>query len=258
MAEVTIELTGANRIAIVRLNRPERLNAFTPSMARELSAAYTQLDADDRIRVIVLTGTGRAFCSGADLGAGDGTFASPSTGGFTASPVTPAFDLGTPVIAAVNGHAIGIGLTLALHADVRIVALEGKYAIPQVRLGMVPDAVSHWTLPRLVGASIAAELMLSGRRFDGADAQRWGLASRALPGDQVLGSALELADEIATYSSPRSTRLSKRILWESLVNGHGPHQVEVAETQAHLELMGSRDATEGVAAFLDQRPPRWD
>ena len=253
MSPLLVEV--ADGVAVLTLNRPERRNAYTAEMGALLSAAYRDCDADDAVRAIVLTGAGPAFCAGADF-SGD-PFAAPGAD-FTASPIDPAaFELRTPVIAAVNGHAIGIGLTLALQADLRVMALDAKYAVAQARLGVVGDCMSHWTLPHLVGVGTAAELLLTGRTFDGAEAVAMGLANRALPADQVLTCARDMAGDIATHVAPMSAALSKRLLWDTVMHGHGPRRVADLETEAHLRVMGGPDATEGVAASRDKRVPRW-
>jgi enoyl-CoA hydratase/carnithine racemase len=242
-------------VAVLTLNRPEQLNAFTGRMGRELGAAYRACDADDAIRAVVLTGSGRAFCAGADLGAGEATFDAPGAGFSAAGVDPPAWAVRKPVIAALNGHAVGIGLTLALQCDVRIAALEGKYGVVQVRRGVMPDACSHWTLPRIAGLSRAAEVLLTGRTFLGEEAVALGIASRALPADRVLPAALELAREIALHAAPLSVAVSKRLLWQGL--GLGPAEVGRLETELHLHLMGKPDAIEGVRAHLERRPPRF-
>lgn len=226
-------------------------------MGELLGAAYRRCDDDPGVRAIVVTGAGRAFCAGADVAAPAGPFDSVGAQ-FTASPVEPAaFELRTPVIAAVNGHAIGIGLTLALQADIRIMATDAQYAIAQVRLGVLGDCMSHWTLPRIVGAAVAAELLLTGRTFDGREAVALGVASRSVPGELVLAEASALARDIAINVAPVSAALSKRLLWDSLTGNYGPRQVAEAETAAHREVMGSADAREGLDAFRQRRVPRW-
>lgn len=253
MSPLTVEV--ADGVAVLTLNRPERRNAYTAEMGELLSRAYRDCDDDDAVRAIVLTGAGTAFCAGADF-TGD-PFAAPGAG-FTASPIDPAaFELRTPVIAAVNGHAIGIGLTIALQADVRIMAADAKYAVAQARLGVVGDCMSHWTLPHLAGVSVAAELLLTGRTFDGAEALAMGLANYALPAGEVLERARNIARDIAVNVAPMSAALSKRLLWDTVVQGYGPRRVAELETEAHLRVMGSADAAEGVKAFTEKRAPRW-
>lgn len=245
-------------VAVLTLHRPERRNAFTKEMGTALGEHYRAFDADDAVRVIVLTGTPPAFCAGADLGGAADTFAASGDPEFSASPVSPpAFDLRKPVIAAMNGPAIGIGFTLALQADIRLVADDAAYAVPQVRFGMVPDAMAHWTIQHLTGTAVAADILLTGRRLDGAEVVRLGLASRSLPAADVLPAALAMARDIATYVAPRSAALSKRLLWDTARHGYGPAQVAALETELHHRLMGTPDAAEGVRAYLERREPRW-
>lgn len=256
-ADLTVEISRG--VAVLTLNRPDRLNAYTAEMGQLLGHAYRECDDDDRVRAIVLTGAGTAFCAGADFTDGTDTFAArQGDDTFTASPIQPAaFDLRTPVIAAVNGHAIGIGLTIALQADIRIVAEDAKCGVVQVRRGVIPDCMAHWTLPRLAGMGVAAELLLTGRTFRGSDALAMGVATRVLPSDVVLSEALDTAYDIAENVAPMSAALSKRLLWDAAINGYTPAQVASLETQLHRRVMGTPDAREGVAAFLAKRSPQW-
>ena len=246
-------------VAVLTLNRPDHLNAYTGEMGTLLGQAYRSCDEDDDVRAIVLTGAGQAFCAGADFSGGADPFGSPGDAScFSASPIDPpAFELRTPVIAALNGHAIGIGLTLALQADIRIVAAEAKYGVVQVRRGVIGDCMSHWTLPRLAGVAVAAEMLLTGRTFDGIEAVARGIATRAVPSGEVVDHAMEIARDIAVNVAPLSAALSKRLLWESLNNGYSAREVAWMETQLHHRVTGRDDAREGVAAFLGRRPPRW-
>jgi len=243
-------------VAIITLNRPDHLNAFSGAMGKGLGEAYQICDDNDAIRVVVLTGAGRAFCAGADMSVGAATFGKQDEATFSAAAVhPPAWEVRKPVIAAINGHAIGIGLTLALQCDIRIIAREGKYGIVQVRRGIMPDAYSHWTLPRIVGLARAAEILLSGRMLDGDEAFAMGLASRVLPAQEVLAAALALAQDMAVNTAPLSVAVSKRLLWESFALS--PQEVGRKETALHHHLMGKSDAVEGVMAYLEHRPPRW-
>lgn len=256
-ADVTIDIDGG--VAVLTLNRPEHLNAYTAGMGRLLSRAYRDCDDDDDVRAIVITGAGRAFCVGADFSGNVSPFEASAAGSaFSASPIDPAaFELRKPVIAALNGHAIGIGLTIALQADIRIVAEGAKYGVVQVRRGVIPDCMAHWTLAHLTTLGVAAEVLLTGRTFSGAEAVAFGVANRALPAERVLDHAVELARDIAAHVVPLSAALSKRLLWDSAIRNYTPRQVASLETQLHQRVMGTADAREGVSAFLDRRPPRF-
>jgi enoyl-CoA hydratase/carnithine racemase len=243
-------------VAVVTLNRPDHLNAFSGKMGKELAHAYRRCDADDDVRVVVLTGAGRAFCAGADMSQGADTFAKQEDEAFSAAAVdVPAWEVRKPVIAALNGHAVGLGLTLALQCDLRIAADEGKYGVLQVRRGVMPDAYSHWTLPRIVGMERAASLLLTGRKIRGKEAERMGLVLRSVPAAEVLPAAMEIARDIADNTAPLSVAITKRLLWQS--PGLDPGQVEQLETQLHHVLMGAPDAIEGAVAYMERRKPSW-
>ncbi|MFY9917099.1 MAG: enoyl-CoA hydratase-related protein [Mycobacterium sp.] len=242
-------------VATITLNRPGQRNAVGDGMREELADAYLRCDRADAVRVVVLTGTPPAFCAGADLAAGERTFTEPGPTFSAAGIDVPAWTLSKPVIAAVNGHAIGLGLTLALQADIRYFAADARYGVVQVRRGMVGDAYSHWVLPRLVGLSNAAEILLSGATFDGHRAVALGLGSRVLDADDVLPAAFELGRDIAENAAPASVAASKQLLWDSFDLDRAA--VGARETQIHLDLMRLDDAKEGVRAFQERRPPRW-
>lgn len=252
-------VTVADGVALLTLNRPERRNAYTTAMGEQLSRAYRQCDDDDEVRAIVLTGAGESFCAGADFAESTNPFDNVSGGArFTASPINPAaFELRKPVIAAVNGHAVGIGLTIALQADIRIMATYAKYAVAQVRRGVLGDCMSHWTLPHLAGGAVAADLLLTGRTFGGTEAVAMGIATRAVPASDVLDHAMAVACDIAVNVAPMSAALSKRLLWDTMIKGYEPRDVAVLETESHQRVMGTADAREGVDAFLQLRAPRW-
>jgi enoyl-CoA hydratase/carnithine racemase len=254
-ADVVVDVNDG--VAVLTLNRPDRLNAYTAEMGALLSRAYRECDEDDDVRAIVVTGAGRAFCAGADFSSGTKSFDTPE-GEFSASPITPAaFELRKPVIAALNGHAVGIGLTIALQADIRIVAEDARYGVVQVRRGVIPDCMSHWTLAQLTTLGVAADILLTGRTFTGGEAVALGIASRALPAGRVLDHALEVARDIAVNVAPMSAVLCKRLLWDSAIHHYTPGQVASLETRLHRRVMGGADAREGVAAFLERRPPRF-
>ncbi len=243
-------------IATITLNRPEVRNAFGDGMGDEPADAFRTCDGDDRIRVVVVTGTPPAFCVGADLSGGEDTFAKREESSFSAAAVPmPAWKVRKLVIAAVNGHAIGVGLTLTLQCDIRIFATDAKYGILQTRRGVMGDAFSHWTLPRIVGQSAAADTLLTGRTFDGTEARELGICSRALPSDQVLAAAVDLARDVAANTAPLSVAASKELLWSTWELS--ADEVERRETALHHELMDHPDAREGVLSYLEQRTPRW-
>ena len=248
-----LEVTGG--IAVITLDRPERRNAFTATMGVELSDAYRACDEDDDVRVVVLTGAPPAFCAGADLQAGGETFVGTGEG-FSAGGVDfPAWRVRKPVIAAVNGHAIGIGLTLALQCDFRVLAAEATYGVVQARLGVMGDAWSHWTLPRLVGVAKAAEILLLGDTFDGTEAARLGIATRVTSTDEVLPTARALAERVVRTTAPMSVAASKRLLWSSFERSAA--EIGQAETELHRRLMAHPDAREGVQAASEKRDPSW-
>ena len=240
-------------VALLTLDGPERLNAFSRRTAAELGEVYRACDENDDVRAVVVTGAGRAFCAGADLT--DTRVFAGAADDFTASPVQPpAWRVRKIVVAAVNGHAIGIGLTIALQCDLRIVAADAQLAIPQVRRGMVGDAQSHWTLRRAVGLATAADLLLTGRTISGREAASRGIASQALPAPEVLPAALAIARDSAVHASAAAVALSKQILWGE----QDLEEVGRAETEAHRILMAHPDAVEGPAAWREQRAPRWE
>jgi enoyl-CoA hydratase/carnithine racemase len=251
---VLFDLTSG--VATITLRRPDVRNAFDGRMARELAEAFDRCDGDDDVRAVVLTGTPPAFCAGADMTSREETFGKADEATFSASGLPrPIWAVRKPVIAAVNGHAIGIGLTLALQCDIRFFAADAKYGVVQVRRGVMGDGYSHWTLPRIAGMAAAAEILLSGRVFDGREAKDLGLCSRVLANGEVLDAALDLAREIAVNAAPLSVAYSKRLLWDSA--NLTPAEVEARETEDHHKLMGTADAVEGVVSFLERRIPEW-
>ena len=245
----------ADHVATVTFARPDKLNAFRARTMRDFVAALDEIDADDDVRAVVVTGAGDAFCAGAEMSRAD-TFDAPERVEFTSSPVRPpASQVRKPVIAAVNGHAIGIGLTLAMQCDIRIMATGAKYAFVHVRRGVLPDAHSHWTVPRAIGFARTAELFLTGRLFTADEAVAIGLASRALAPADVLPAALELARDIAVHTAPLSVALSKWLLWST--SPLGADETDALETAMHLAVMGRVDAREGILSFVENREPRW-
>ena len=270
MSPTQLRYAVADGVATITLHRPERLNAFTPVMAAELAAAAAAADADDGVRVVVVTGAGRAFCAGADLGGGEGTFRDrggrpdlvprgtvdgvPRDWGGIAS--LPFARLRKPVIAAVNGPAVGIGATMTLPMDVRIAAASARFGFVFARRGIVPEAASSWFLPRVVGISQAMEWVATGRVFDAAEALRGRLVSRVVPDDELLPTALGLAREIADNTSGVAVGAARQLLW-LMLGAPSPWDAHRAESRALVELGAGPDAAEGVASFLERRPARF-
>jgi enoyl-CoA hydratase/carnithine racemase len=242
-------------VATVTLNRPQALNAWNDRMAAELSLALRACDEDDAVRAVVLTGAGRAFCAGADLSSGGDSF-SARAGARPERPAEPFYpwQLHKPVIAALNGHAIGVGITYPMLCDVRLVAEDAKIQFAFVRRGVVPELASHVIVPRVVGLSRAAELLLSGRMISGREAAAIGLASEALPREEVLPAALERALDFAN-AAPVSVALSKRLLWEGLTAS--VPDMMAREFRIFRWVTRQPDAKEGVVSFLEKRPPAW-
>jgi enoyl-CoA hydratase/carnithine racemase len=241
-------------VAVVTLNRPDRLNAMTAQMGAEMDDAMAEVDADDAVRAVVVTGAGRGFCAGADLGSG-GRFGS---GWGKADPklrrMLP-MEVRKPVIAAINGPAVGAGLTWPLQADIRYVAEDAKLAFAFARRGVLPELASHVILSRVAGLSRAAELLMSGRTFSGIEAVEYGVATKAFPADRVLAEAMALARDIATNAAPLPVAISKRLLWEGI--GIDLNDFRRRESKLFSFSTSTPDSKEGTMAFLEKRPPVW-
>jgi enoyl-CoA hydratase/carnithine racemase len=253
----------ADHVLTITLNRPDRLNAFTPTMGRELIEAFDQADADDDVRAVVVTGEGRGFCAGADLGAGGGTFdwrsrqdgdEIPRDGG--GQVALRIFDSTKPVIAAINGPAVGVGITMTLPMDIRLAAEGAKIGFVFVRRGIVPEACSSWFLPRLVGISQAMEWVATGRVFPAEEALAGGLVRSVHPPQELLGAARSLAAEIADNAAPVSVALARRLMWTMLGAPH-PMDAHRADSRAMFSRGQSDDAREGVTSFLEKRDPNF-
>jgi len=258
---VVVERDGA--VAIVRLNRPDRLNAFTTEMCDRLLAAFDEIDADDDVRAIVLTGTGRAFCAGADLGAGGDTFVlddDPDTGGAPADTgglvSLRIFRSTKPVIAAINGPAAGVGVTMTLPADIRIASDTAKFGFVFARRGLVPEACSTWFLPRVVGISTAVEWTAGGKMVPVDEALARGLVREIVPAERVLDRALEVARELVTGTAPVSVALTRQLMWRML-GASSPEVAHRAESIGIYVRGTSDDVREGVEAFLEKREPQF-
>jgi enoyl-CoA hydratase/carnithine racemase len=256
----TIRYEVADGVLTITLNRPDRLNAWTPTMQAELIEAIDRADADDAVRAIVFTGAGRGYCAGADLQAGGSTFdwrdrepegEVPRDGGgrFTLR----VFDCTKPTIAAINGPAVGVGITMTLAMDVRLAADDAKMGFVFARRGIVPEACSSWFLPRIVGIAQAMEWVATGRVFPAQEALEGGLVRSLHPKDELLPTAYALAREIADNAAPVSVALARRLLWTMLGAEH-PMDAHRADSRAMFARGQAGDAREGVTAFLEKRP----
>ncbi len=261
--QIRYEVDGG--ILTVTLDRPDKLNAFTTRMMHELIDAFDRADADDAVRVVIVTGAGRAFCAGADLSGGSGAF-DHSTGGKPLGidehrdggglVTLRIFESRKPVIAAINGPAVGVGITMTLPMDVRIAATTARMGFVFARRGIVPEACSSWFLPRLVGISRAAEWVFTGRVFGAEEALAAGLVSRTVAPESLLDTARGLAREMAEGTSAMSVALARALLWRMLGADH-PMEAHKIDSRCIYWMGKSADAHEGVASFLEKRPPRF-
>ena len=256
----TITYEVADRVLTITLNRPKRLNAFTAQMGRDLIDAFDASDADDDVRAVIVTGAEPAFCAGADLGGGGETFdwrdvqtedAVPrDTGGVVSLRIFASLK---PVIAAINGPAVGVGITMTLPMDIRIAATDAKIGFVFARRGIVPEACSSWFLPRIVGISQAMEWVATGRLFEAKEALDGGLVRSTHRSHKLLDVARELAAEIADNAAPVSVALGRRLLWDML-GAPRPMDAHRADSRAMFSRGQSADAREGVTSFLEKRP----
>ena len=252
-------------IATITLNRPDKLNAFTLTMRDELIAAFDCADADDNVRAVIVTGAGRGFCAGADLSAGAKTFdfkarpdrtleADQRDGG--GKLTLRIFESKKPVIAAINGPAVGIGVTQILPMDVRIASTDARFGFVFTRRGVVPEACSSWFLPRIVGIAQALRWVYSGRVFDAEEALAGGLVSELTAPEELLPRAREIAREFADNTSAVSVALSRQMLWRMLGADH-PMEAHKIDSRGIYAMGQSPDAYEGVQSFLEKRPPNF-
>lgn len=276
----TIRTAIEDRVLTITLDRPDRLNAFTATMCEELIAAFDAADADDGLAAIIVTGAGRAFCAGADLGNGAATFDyanRPDRQSEAGSPIRadgsvdydhPAIrDTGgrvslrifqslKPVIGVINGPAVGIGVTMTLPMDIRIAADTARFGLVFARRGIVPEAASSWFLPRVVGISRALEWTATGRLFDAAEAKEGGLVRSIHPADELLGVGRALAREIADNTAPVSVALTRQMMWRGLTQQH-PMEAHRLDSKLVYARGRSADAKEGVTSFLEKRAPHY-
>jgi enoyl-CoA hydratase/carnithine racemase len=252
-----LKLDIADGIAVITLNRPAANNSLTSAIIEGLGAAYRRCDGDDAVRVVVVTGAGKAFCAGADMTGGGSTFdAAAQSVEVNSCPLSmQAWEVRKPVIAACNGHAVGAGLGLAVQADMRVFANEGKYGFLQSRRGVVADFAIEYVLPRLVGFERAFELLVRAPRLSGMEAVAWGLAGRTVPSGEVLETALAIARDIRTNCAPLPVGLHKQLLWRGLAMNLG--ELARLETLALNHTMSTPDAVEGGTAYFERRVPQW-
>jgi enoyl-CoA hydratase/carnithine racemase len=259
--QITAEV--ADSVLTITLNRPERLNAWTAQMGAELRAAFDQADAADEVRAIVVTGAGRGFCAGADLSAGGETFdyrareaAGPVPRDNGGEFVLRVFECKKPVIAAINGPAVGVGATMTLPMDVRLAADDARVGFVFARRGIIPEACSSWFLPRVVGISRAMEWVATGRVFSAQEGLEGGLLRSLHPQEELLDAARTLAHEIAENTAPVSVALARQLMW-SMLGAEHPMLAHRADSRGMTLRGQSADAVEGIAAFLQKRPAQF-
>jgi len=261
-----ILLEQQDNIAILSLNRPNKLNAFTFSMMGEMIAALDALDADDSVHALIITGKGRAFCAGADLSSGQETF-NPSFDDFAVQEDDFRRDSGgiltlrmyqflKPIVIACNGPAVGIGASMQLAADVRLASDQARFGFVFNNRGIVPDACSSWFLPKIIGISSALELTYSGRIIDASEALKLNLVSSIHDPENLLDNALDFTKNMVKNSAPVSIAVTRQMLWRSL-EGSGPYDAHIVESKAIDSRGASKDAKEGVSSFLEKRAAKF-
>ena len=251
-------------ILTLTLNRPDKLNAFTHTMLRELLDALERADADDEVRVIIVTGAGRGFCAGADLSAGASSFDHAADDDRSAATHRDGGGLLTlrlyesrkPVIAAINGAAVGVGVTMTLPMDIRLASTDARFGFVFARRGIVPEAASSWFLPRIVGVSQALQWSFSGRVFPAAEALQARLVSEVLAPQDLLPRARAIASEIVDNTSAISVTMIRHMLWRMLSEDH-PMAAHRIDSRSIYELGQTADAKEGVSSFLEKRPAQF-
>jgi len=267
MSYETIRYETDGPILTVTLNRPEKLNAYTATMGAELADAIEQADTDDAIRAVILTGEGRGFCAGADISEGAGSFdtqagaGAKNFGGAGRKPggagfVGALFNCKKATIAAFNGPAVGVGVTLALPTDIKIASSAARFGFVFARRGLVPEAGSAWFLPQLVGLPQALRWCLSGRVFGADEALAGGLVSEVVAPEALLGRAREIGQEIAENTAPVSIALTRQMLWRS-AGQDLPFDLLKIDGAFAMALGSTGDVKEGVSSFLEKRPPKF-
>jgi enoyl-CoA hydratase/carnithine racemase len=263
MAYEEILYDVVDNVATITLHRPDKMNAFTNRMLKEIIAAFDEIDADDSVRAVIVTGSGRAFCAGADLSGGGETFAKGGSdvaaktgvvrdgGGLVALRI---FESTKPVIGAINGAAVGVGVTMTLPMDIRLASDSARFGFVFARRGIVPEAASSWFLPRVVGISRAAEWCYTGRMISAPEAKEAGLVRSVHAADDLLDAARGIAREIADNAAPVSVALTRKMLWRMLGADH-PMEAHRVDSRAINSRGASADAREGVMSFLEKRAP---
>jgi enoyl-CoA hydratase/carnithine racemase len=273
----TIRYEVEDHILTITLNRPDKMNAFTHAMQSELIVAFDAADADDNVRAIIVTGAGRAFCAGADLSAGGATFDRAARTDRKTAPLRPdgevewsdeavrdgggrvtlrIFRCLKPVIGAINGAAVGIGVTMQLAMDIRIASQDARFGFVFARRGIVPEAASSWFLPRLVGIQQALEWCYTGRVFPAQEALEGRLVSKVVPADELMPAARALAREIVDHTAPVSIALIRQMMWRML-GADDPMEAHKIDSRGIYARGASADVREGVTAFLEKRPARF-
>lgn len=262
MAYEEILYEVSEQIATITLYRPDKLNSFTNRMLKEIITAFDESDADDNVRAVIVTGSGRAFCAGADLSGGGETFAKGGSdvkaktgvmrdgGGLVSLRI---FESKKPVIGAINGAAVGVGVTMTLPMDIRLASTASKFGFVFAKRGIVPEAASSWFLPRIVGISQATEWCFTGRMISAEEAKEARLVRSVHAPEDLLPVAREIAREIAENTAPVSVALSRQMLWRMLGADH-PMQAHRVDSRAINSRGASDDAREGVMSFLEKRP----
>ena len=267
MTTTDIATEVADGVLTITLDRPDKLNAFTGRMMHELIEAFDRADADDDVRVVIVTGAGRAFCAGADLSSGASTFDVAARGDEVGVGTDPhglqrdgggrvslrIFSSTKPVIAAINGPAVGVGATMTLPMDIRLASESARFGFVFSRRGIVPEACSSWFLPRVVGISQAQEWVITGRVFDAEEALRGGLVRSVHPPDELLPAAHAIAREIVDSTAPVSVALARQMLWRMLGADH-PMEAHKVDSRGIVSRGASDDVREGVTSFLEKRP----
>ncbi|MBK8560290.1 crotonase/enoyl-CoA hydratase family protein [Candidatus Amarobacter glycogenicus] len=260
-----IAYEATDGVLTITLDRPEQLNAFTGTMLKELTDAFDRADSDDAVRAIIVTGRGRGFCAGADLSGGPDTFNASSRGRTTdiqqnrdggGQLTLRIFELKKPIIAAINGPAVGVGITMTLAMDVRLASENARMGFVFAKRGIVPEACSSWFLPRIVGISQAMEWVSTGRVFDASEALAGRLVKAVHAPGELLPAANRLAREIADNTAPVSVALCRQLMWRGLVADH-PMEAHMADSRGILLMGQSADVREGVASFLEKRKPEF-